>query len=405
MTFTLRHGAVTFASDHPHERAVMFGPAGKLALDYDASHFDDPSRTYRWVFRLVGALRPGDALVFAARGFERACVVGDDGAPRVIEQAPALVRDGRGTPLRLASTPPPRITILIATLDRRDLLEWTLWYLYETSTDEEREIWVWDNGSSDDTPAFLGSLQGWPGIRCFRSRDNLGLVGPRKRMLPYVQTPYVFTLDDDMWPLQRGWASAIVRAMDADPAIYQTALSITGHWHNNYGIVHEQLGGPFFRVPYRAPSTPTGGVPDVPPGSEARVLGGEAVILPTGRAMPFAVSGSASAWRTEDVRALVGRQERHPVCDLSEAWGHVLRDEAPSRRYDATMCHYSVVSPCPGPLWHLGRGERYWDVKCQIAPAIYNRSGEEQRSWLERARRASGWGSTLEDPDEVLPAR
>lgn len=405
MKFELRDKMISVVSDHSVRHATLFGPTGKLSLKYDyASCFNDWENKYIWSFDLVEPMEPDQVFTFATADREVSCVVDAAGGLSSCP-SPEVIRDKNQIPLRIAGTPTPKVTILIVTMDRRDLLEWTLWYIYETSTDAERNIWIWDNGSQDDTPLFLGSMMDWPGIRCFRSETNVGLVEGRKRMLPYVETPYIFTLDDDMWPLHKGWVEGVRRALDADPSIYQMALAITGHWHNNYGIVHTQLDRPFFRVPYIQPM-PRSPVPirEAPPESEMLTLDGESVIVPVkGKKMPFAVSGSASGWRTADILPLISRADRHPVMDLSEAWGHVLRENRDRR--DATICNYTVVSPCPGPLWHLGRNERYWEVRALAAPAIYNRTSEEQRSWLENARRASGWGRPLENPEIALPVK
>lgn len=308
----------------------------------------------------------------------------------------------------------PPLTILLVTMNRRDLLEIALWFIYETSNANERDLWIWDNASEDDTSDFLGTLVGWPGVRVFRSRENLGLVGPRKRMLPYIKTPYVFTLDDDVWIMSRGWASAVARVLDGDHSIGQLALAQGDvHSTNGYGVVHEKLDRPFFRVPPIWPRSkrtseevlrdPLPGHVDLhgrPPsmvGSHVGHVGGEQVFLPSkGTQLPFAVSGSCAAWRTADLLPLIEKTERHPVIDLREAWGFSLQERLGRR--EGLLPAYGMYHPCPGPLWHLGRGEKHWETRCQMAKAVYGRSAEEQRSWLERAREGSGWGRSLEDP-------
>ena len=230
MKFDTRSDLFLVSAEAAVKHPTMFGPTGKfnslggkLPLKYDASYFNDWENKYTWAFTLLEPVRQGQVFTFASVDCEVTCVF--EGGVFHECANPVVVRDANRVPLRLEGTSPPQVTILIVTMDRRDLLELTLWYIYETSTDEERNIWIWDNGSHDDTPAFLGSMAGWPGVRCFRSETNLGLVGGRKRMLPYVETPYVFTLDDDMWPLNKGWAGGVGRAMVADPSIYQLALS------------------------------------------------------------------------------------------------------------------------------------------------------------------------------------
>lgn len=300
----------------------------------------------------------------------------------------------------------PPITILIVTMDRRDLLEKTLWHIYETSTDDERDIWVWDNASSDDTPDFLGTLQGWPGVRCFRSSIDLGVAGPRKRMLPHVRTPYIFTLDDDMWMLNKGWATGVSRVLEHDPTICQVAVGPTHAGPtSDYGIHHTMLDRPFFRVPLvmPGPKGDTSKPPESysPPGTAVATSGGEVYVVPeSGTQLPFSCSGGSAAWRVADILPFIERTDRHPVCDLREVWSFPLQQERGLR--EATIVGYGMVHPSPGALWHLGRGEKYWEERCRFAEAIYGRSAETQRSWLEAAREASGWGKPLENPDEVL---
>lgn len=307
----------------------------------------------------------------------------------------------------------PLITVLLVTMNRRDLLEIALWYLYETSTAEERDIWIWDNASTDDTPDFLGTMIGWPGVRVFRSKTNVGLVEPRRRMLPHVRTPYIMTLDDDVWILHKGWASAVARVLDADLSIHQLALP-NGNVPstNTYGVTHTKLDRPFFRVPSVWPQEKMQSVDPLheyvdmyggrtPDGVGMQVvhIGGERVIVPDGTELPVAVSGSCSAWRAYNVMSLPARADRHPVMDLREAWGFPMQQLRGSR--EAMMVDYGSFHPCPGPLWHIGRGESHWKTRCDMAEAVYGRSKDEQRSWLENARTASGWGQSLEDPDSL----
>lgn len=300
----------------------------------------------------------------------------------------------------------PPITILLVTMDRRDILEKTLWYIYETSTDEERNIWIWDNASQDDTPDFLGTMMGWPGVRVFRSETDLGVVGPRKRMIPHVKTPYLFTLDDDMWPLNKGWCSGVSRVLEADPSVCIAALGPMPHPYGDYGITHTNLDRPFFRVPPVLPgpkaNTETASSRTPPPGGRIMDVAGETFVVPASGSgeLPFSCSGGAAAWRTADILPLLTREDRHPVVDLREAWSFPLQRERGMR--EATMIGYGILHQSPGPLWHLGRGERYWEERCRFAPAIYGRSGETQREWLESTRKACGWGRPLDDPDEVL---
>lgn len=312
----------------------------------------------------------------------------------------------------------PQVTILITTMDRRPILETTLHYVYETSTDEERDVWVWDNASSDDTPDFLGTLQGWPGVRCFRSERDVGIAASKRRMAAGVRTPYIFTLDDDVWVVNRGWVSAVARVLESDLSVGQVVVPQEYHHPSaTFGASHAVLDRPFFRVP-PIPVEGRRGEDDVTvPDAEAVVLGGprqrgrdvaqvvdaggERVVVPHGdlTQLPFAASGGAAGWRVRDVLSIAPGGS-HPLADLREAWSFPIQRERGLR--EAVLVGYGCFHPSPGPLWHLGHGERYWEEKCRFAEAIYARSAGEQRAWLGRARGASGWGRPLDDPDEVL---
>ena len=302
----------------------------------------------------------------------------------------------------------PKVTILISTLNRRDFLEKTLWHIYETSDDSERDIWIWDNASEDDTPDFLGTIAKWPGVRCFRSEVGVGIMGSKPRMAAAVKTPFIFTMDDDMWQHHRGWVSAVARVLENDPSIHQLSFGGVGDWTCNYGVVHAKEDRPFFRVPTIRPWPTPCLVPDdpvLPEGSCVVDVAGEKVIVPiNGPHLPFPYTGGCAGWRTDEIKTLLGStQEKRAVADLTEVWGHPLAERGGTRA--GLLMGYGFYHPSPGPLWHLGHGERYWEDKCRMAPSLYNRTSEEQASWLDVARRESGWGQPLEDPDVALPTR
>lgn len=407
MQFQLSPGSIAVSDDRSGKYPTLFDPRGcKLRFQDDGSSFNDAERKYRWVFQCPTAPVEGDRFVFATSTFEAVGLV-VAGAVQVGDQQAAVERAPSGAPLAVYGTPRARMTIMIVTMNRREILEKTLHYLYETTDDSERDLLIWDNASTDDTPDFLGTMVGWPGVRVFRSKADLGVAGPRKRMLPSINTPYIFTLDDDVWMISKGWASAVVRALDADQSIHQLIVQ-QGFVHstNNFGTAHEILGRPFFRVPL-VPAQDPGPEMDISqkgwlsPDVDLIQAGGETLLVPLhGKQLPFAASGGAAAWRTANILSLSPRQERHIVCDLRESWGFPLMEANGTR--EAMIFRYGAFHPCPGALWHLGHGEGYWAERVKHSQAIYNRSAEEQKRWLETARAAVGWGRPLDDPDQVL---
>lgn len=418
MTFFVASATtITVHDDRSCKYPTLFGPTGKkLAFQDEGSSFNDSANLYRFVFQCDAVPVTGDTFIFATAERELAGQVMEGGAVQVEERTGIVTRAASGAPISIEGTPRPRMTIMIVTMNRREFLEKTLWYIYETSDDSERDIFIWDNASTDDTEAFLGTMVGWPGVRVFRSNVDLGVAGPRKKMISAVKTPYVFTLDDDVWMINKGWAGACSRVLDATHDIHQLTVH-QGYVHstNNLGSAHRILARPFFWVPLFQP-LPAGPrvsvtLPTGQTGTTFVSVGDETVIAPTGTPtaddprnglqLPFAASGGAAAWRTDDVLALVPSQDRHLVCDLRESWGFRLMESKGTR--EGVIMGYGAFHPCPGALWHLGHGESYWQEKVRHSEAIYNRAAGEQARWLEVARATSGWGQPLEDPNEVLP--
>lgn len=422
-TLAITPGAITVWGDRSGKYATLFGPDGrKLVFCDEGSSFNDDEKLWRWAFRTPALPKQGDTFVFATAEETIVGEVGDladgFGVAQIVDREVPVTRNSSGAPLSIEGTPRPRMTIMIVTMNRRDFLEKTLWHIYETSDDSERDIFIWDNASTDDTAAFLGTMVGWPGVRVFRSKVDLGVAGPRRKMLSAVTTPYIFTLDDDLWMINRGWVSGCVRVLDAHLKIHQLSIQ-WGYTHStqNHGNAHRVLARPFFWQPV-IPVQDAAPVMNVaewqasdemkkfPSGTRVLQYGDETVLVPVGEGragmqFPFAASGGCAGWRTEDVRGLSTAPDRHLVCDLREVWGFPLMEK--NGTHEGILFRYGAFHTCPGALWHVGHGEIYWADKVRHSEAIYNRSASEQARWLDVSREASGWGQPLEDPDVVLP--
>ncbi|WP_019630572.1 glycosyltransferase family 2 protein [Actinomadura atramentaria] len=91
--------------------------------------------------------------------------------------------------------PPPAVTVVIATRDRRDELLRTVRRLRELP--ERPEVIVVDNGSSDGTAGAVAAL-GDPGTTVLGLGRNLGAPA-RNLGVAAARTPYVAFSDDDSW--------------------------------------------------------------------------------------------------------------------------------------------------------------------------------------------------------------
>jgi glycosyltransferase involved in cell wall biosynthesis len=91
-----------------------------------------------------------------------------------------------------------RISIVICTYNRSELLKGCLQSLYEQSCDSaQHEVIVIDNNSTDDTRKVFESYIGYPNFHyCFEQQQ--GLSHARNRGLSEAQGQYIAYLDDDV---------------------------------------------------------------------------------------------------------------------------------------------------------------------------------------------------------------
>ena len=104
-----------------------------------------------------------------------------------------------GATLRGGATEPvPSVSVVIPTHDRRPLLQRALGCVLGQEG-VELDVVVVDDGSSDDTAAFLEGLDD-PRVRTVRHRHAKGLPNARNAGLAHAESPWVaFLDDDDLW--------------------------------------------------------------------------------------------------------------------------------------------------------------------------------------------------------------
>lgn len=282
----------------------------------------------------------------------------------------------------------PKITIMIPTSGRRDFLERCLSCIYETSEDDEREIIVWDNASEDDTPNFLGSLIGYPGIRAIRSEENFGSKA-FICMLKLVETRYAMTMDDDAWIVSMGWAKDIIEKMEQDPDLCAVGFNQVSDERQIFGISgtgykHDQLSRPGFRT-----STLVGKF-------RGRREEEEFLLNPSlGEWVPL--SQNSTVWRADYIRT---RPQLQSHGDM-EDWGNIWHPMHAGKNWGITLKHL-VYHAC-GPWWHLGQYEAYWDKKSSVDRTPLTK--EKQMNWLAQAKEWSGWGESIEKATEIKELR
>jgi GT2 family glycosyltransferase len=137
----------------------------------------------------------------------------------------------------------PDVSILIATCDRRELLEACLESLASLELDGVRaEVVVFDNGSRDGTADWLAARQ--PAVRVMASPDNVGFAAANNRAAEAARAPLLCLVNNDMrfdrrflhelLAAQRASGAACVGAtiLSADGARFEFdggAMSFDGH--------------------------------------------------------------------------------------------------------------------------------------------------------------------------------
>lgn len=118
----------------------------------------------------------------------------------------------------------PRVTVVIPTFNRASLLRESIEsVLAQSFTDFE--LLVADNGSTDDTPRLVASIED-PRVGADRLETNIGMIGNLDRSLRMGTGPYLVVLhDDDL--LHPRHLETTVAALDARPevAFVHTAIS------------------------------------------------------------------------------------------------------------------------------------------------------------------------------------
>lgn len=110
---------------------------------------------------------------------------------------------------------PPKVSIVILNWNGRKHLEQFLPSVLSTSY-ENYEVIIADNGSSDDSVAFLAAS--YPAIRVIRFSENYGFAKGYNDALKQVQTDYYILLNSDV-EVESGWLQPMVRLLEANPGI------------------------------------------------------------------------------------------------------------------------------------------------------------------------------------------
>ena len=295
------------------------------------------------------------------------------------------------------------MTIGIISYNRKEMLEKCLYCIYATSTDEERDIIIWDNASTDDSQAFLGTVLDWPGVRVIQSDKNIGTECVFE-MMKLVTTPYAFFLDCDCWVETIGWVNNIVKVYEADSTIAAVGLVPRIDDRARMGVTWEGIDydkfvppqkfrceNVNFRKPIEIPDFKDGMMDDM---YHKRIAGIIMIYAPIGASIPGRpFAGTGMSYRVDLVRNCEFRPSSGILTDVGNLYSEYLLKTRPQSTYG--WLHDHGFYHATGPWWNMGNMEVFYQEKSKRAPEIYNRSYEWQYGWFENAKKWSGWGRSL----------
>lgn len=109
------------------------------------------------------------------------------------------------------------IAIVVLTHNRLELLRQCVDNVLGRTSSETREIVVWDNASSDGTPAFLDSLAD-PRIRVVHHPRNIGQNGYAEAFAS-TESEFMIDLDDDVIDAPKDWDLTLRDAFSRLPEV------------------------------------------------------------------------------------------------------------------------------------------------------------------------------------------
>jgi GT2 family glycosyltransferase len=116
------------------------------------------------------------------------------------------------------------IAIVVLTHNRQELLRRCVEKVLLRTSELTREIVIWDNASSDGTPAYLDALTD-ARVRVVHHPDNIAM-NALPRAIRLTTAPYIVELDDDVVEAPERWDESLLDAYQRLPEIGFLCASI-----------------------------------------------------------------------------------------------------------------------------------------------------------------------------------
>ncbi|PTX57737.1 GT2 family glycosyltransferase [Litoreibacter ponti] len=124
-----------------------------------------------------------------------------------------FVRDDVRSAFSEARTATPQVCVVIPVFDQFNYTLRCVWSILKAKEQTPIEIIIADDGSTDETEQFFGSL---PGLTYFRNPENLGFLRNCNAAAAQSKAPFVYFLNNDTAVLP-GWIDRLMDTMDRIP--------------------------------------------------------------------------------------------------------------------------------------------------------------------------------------------
>jgi GT2 family glycosyltransferase len=128
------------------------------------------------------------------------------------------------------SSPDDAIAIVVLTHSRVHLLQRCVENVLLRTSEATREIVIWDNGSTDETWAYLQTLDD-PRIQIARTETNIGM-NAYARAFSRTSAPYMLQLDDDVTGAPANWDATLLDAFKRLPDVGYLAADLVDDPHD-----------------------------------------------------------------------------------------------------------------------------------------------------------------------------
>lgn len=112
--------------------------------------------------------------------------------------------------------------IILVVRDQLDYVRHCIDSLYANTSNFK--LWLWDNGSREDTKNYLESLTKLGNVFLHRSEANDGFIIPNNELAAQSTSPYIILLNTDT-EVKKGWDKLLIGWLRDNPDVLETAYA------------------------------------------------------------------------------------------------------------------------------------------------------------------------------------